>query len=374
MKKIVLITVNRSDYGIQKKLIRLLKKEKKIKLDIIVSGTHLEKKYGNTVNEIFNDKINISKKIKIPIQNYNTRNVMKILTKSSLKFFSFYDLVKPDLVIVLGDRYEMFAATIPTVFLNIPVAHIHGGEKTLGSFDDNLRNMITEMASLHFTCHNDYKKRVISIKNSKKNIYNFGSLSLEEISKSKFYSRHYLKKKFNIEFASKNLLVTYHPETKNINYNNKNFLEILKAISNFKNVNFFFTLPAPDPGNFEIIRSIKTFCRKNKNSFFVKSFGREAYFSMLKNVDGVIGNSSSGIIEVPSFKIPTINIGNRQAGRLLSKSIINCKCKKNIIQKNINKILTKNFKRKIKNTKNIFFKKNTAFNIVKKIKDYLDEK
>jgi len=374
MKKIVLITANRSDYGIQRKLIKLLQRENKLKIYLVVTGAHLEKKYGNTISEIKKDKIKISKKIKVKVKNYNTKNVTKIFAESTLKFFDYYEKIKPNLIIILGDRYEMLAAAIPTITLNIPVAHIHGGEKTQGSFDDYFRNMITSIASLHFTCHDIYKKRVCEIKDSKKNIYNYGSLSIEDVHKLKFETKKFLENKFKIKFASKNILITFHPETKNKKYNQNSFDQILKAIINFKDINFFFTLPAPDPGNSSIIKQIKTLCKKKMNSYFVPSFGKNSYFSMLNYIDGLIGNSSSGIIEVPSFKIPTINIGNRQAGRLLSKSVINCRCEKNIIQKNVNKILTKNFKRKIKNTKNIFFKQNTANNILKKIKDYLDEK
>lgn len=372
MKKIVLITANRSDYGIQRKLIKLLQKEKKLKFYLVVTGAHLEKNYGDTISEIKKDKIRISKKIKVKVKNYNTKNVMNIFAKSSLKFFDYYEKIKPNLIIILGDRYEMLAAAIPTVTLNVPLAHIHGGEKTQGSFDDNFRNMITSIASLHFTCHDIYKKRVCEIKGSKKNIFNYGSLSIEDIHKLKFETKKFLENKFEIKFASKNILLTFHPETKNKNFNQKSFDQILKAIINFKDINFFFTLPAPDPGNLSIIKQIKAFCKKKTNCYFVPSFGKNSYFSMLNYLDGVIGNSSSGIIEVPSFRIPTINIGNRQTGRLFSKSIINCQYRKNVIQKNIKKIFTKNFKRKIKGTKNIFYKKNTANNILIKIKHFLN--
>ena len=372
MKKIVLVTANRSDYGIQKNLIKLLKKEKKIKLYLVVTGAHLESRYGNTIKEIRNDKINISKKIKIYTKNYSPRNVVKIFAKGNSKFFNLYNILKPDLIIILGDRYEMLAAAIPTIFLNIPVAHLHGGEKTSGSFDDTIRNIITGIASLHFTCHDNYKKRVIEIKNSNKNVYNFGSLSVENIQNLSLKSKNYLVKKFNLKFGLNNILVTYHPETSNKNYSEKDFKEILIAIKNFKNINFFFTLPSPDPGNEKIINLIIKFCKKYKNCYFVRSFGRISYISVLKYVDGVMGNSSSGILEVPSFKIPTINIGKRQFGRVQSSSVLNCDSNHKQIKKNINKILDKKFQKKIKKTKNIFFKKNCAKNTISKIKKFIN--
>mgnify|MGYP001157205565 CR=1 FL=1 len=373
MKKILLVTANRSDYGIQKNLIKLLEKEKKIKFYLVVTGAHLESRYGNTIKEIQNDKINIYKKIKISTKNYNPQNIIKIFSKGNSKFFNLYNILKPDLIIILGDRYEMLAAAVPSIFLNIPIAHIHGGEKTLGSFDDTIRNMITEIASLHFTCHDNYKKRVTEIKNSKKNVYNFGSLSIENIQNLSLKSKNYLVKNFNLKFGLNNILVTYHPETRNKNYREKDFKEILIAIKNFKKINFFFTLPSPDPGNEKIINLIRKFCNKYKNCYFVSSFGKIAYFSILKYVDGVIGNSSSGILEVPSFKIPTINIGKRQFGREQSLSILNCDNNHKQIKKNINKIFDKNFQKKIKKTKNIFFKKNSAKNTIYKIKKFIND-
>lgn len=369
-KKIFLVTVNRSDFGIQKKLIQKLTRDKSIIFELIVTGSHLDKKFGLTYKEIINQNIKINNKIINKSKNYDAFDLASILGNGIKKFFNIYKKKTPDLLIILGDRYEMLSAVIPTILLNIPVAHIHGGEKTIGSFDDTIRNMITEVASLHFTCHETYKKRVIEIKNSKKNIYNFGSLSIEDIKNYSFQSKKYLQNKFKLKFGLKNMLITYHPETKNKYNDEKNFEQILIAIKKFKTINFFFTLPSPDPGNKKIISLTRKFCKKYENCFFISSFGKESYFSMLKNVDGVIGNSSSGIIEVPSFKIPTLNIGDRQIGRLQASSILNCKNISNQIEKNIYKMLDKNFKKKIKKTKNIFYKKNTAKNIISKIKKF----
>ena len=371
-KNIILITVNRSDYGIQKKLIKLLSIDKSINFKLVVTGTHLDKKYGYTIKEINNDKIKVDKKIKNRSSYYNENEFIKIISKNNLEFFNYYKKIKPDLIIVLGDRYELLSAVIPTILLNIPVAHIHGGEKTLGSFDDTIRNMITEVASLHFTCHDIYKKRVAEIKNSKKNIYNYGSLSVENIKDYSFESKKYLEKKFQLKFVKINILITYHPETRNNSNNEENFLQLLKAIKKFKKINFFFTLPSPDPGNKKIINLIMNFCKINKNCFFVYSFGKKSYFSILNHIDGVIGNSSSGILEVPSFKIPTLNIGDRQFGRIQAASILNCENNHKKIEKNINKILNKNFKKKIKKTKNIFYKKHTAKNTISKIKKFIN--
>ena len=371
-KKVFLITSNRSDYGIQKNLIKILSKEKSFKFGLVVTGTHLNKRYGFTIKEILKDKFKIFKKIQLNSEKYLLSDTLNIFSKGISKFFNLYQKNKPDLIIILGDRYEMLSAALPSIFLKIPVAHIHGGEKTIGSFDDKFRNILTEISNLHFTCHDIYKRRVIQIKNTSSNVYNYGSLSVENIKNLKFENKKKIVKKYKIKLNKKKIIVTYHPETKKIKYTIKDFKNILKAISIYKETNFFFTSPAPDPENYKIIFLIKKFCKENKNCFFIKSLGREYYFSLLNNVDAVLGNSSSGIIEVPSFGIPTINIGNRQRGRLQARSIINCKNNKKEIINSINNVYSYNLNFKLKKNQNIFYKKNTAKNIASTIKKYLN--
>lgn len=372
-KKVLLISVNRSDFGIQKNLIKELIRAKKIEFKLLVTGTHLSKYFGHTVNEITNEKINSFDKIKLSNIDYKNQNIINLFSSSIKKFYKYYKTYKPDLVIILGDRYEMLSAAIPLVLLNIPIAHIHGGEKTEGSFDDIFRNMITNCADLHFVCHDTYKKRVSNIKGENKNIFNFGSLSLEDFNKIKFKTKTDIQKKFNIFFGRKSILVTYHPETK---YKGKNQTDIdilLKAINQFNDINFIFTIPSPDPGNKNIINKIENYCRLNNNCYYVKSLGKLYYFSTLNIVDAVLGNSSSGILEVPSFKKTTINIGNRQLGRLQANSIINCKLNSSEIAKAIRKVYSYKQKKKLIKTKNIFYKKNTTSNFLKGINNFLEK-
>lgn len=371
-KKVLLISVNRSDFGIQKNLIKKLIREKNLKFKLLVTGTHLSNHFGYTIDEIRNEKIRLLKKIQLSDFDYKNQNILNIISDSTKKFYKYYKTYKPDLVIILGDRYEMLSAAIPLVILNIPIAHIHGGEKTEGSFDDIFRNMITACADLHFVCHNTYKERVLSIKGNSKNIFNFGSLSLEDVNKLKFKKKNDIEKKFNFMFKKKNILVTYHPETKFKSTNKIDINILFKAIEKFKDINFIFTIPSPDPGNKDIIKNIKNYCKHNKNCYFVKSFGKVYYFSTLKIVDAVLGNSSSGILEVPSFKKTTINIGNRQLGRLQATSIINCKLDFVDITKAIRKVFSVEQKKLISKTKNIFYKKNTSHKIIKTIKSFLN--
>jgi len=371
-KKVLLISVNRSDFGIQRSLIKKLLLEKNLKFKLLVTGTHLSNYFGNTVNEIRDEKIGSFNEIKLSDFDYKNQNIINLISDSTKKFYKYYKAHKPDLVIILGDRYEMLSAVIPLVTLNIPVAHIHGGEKTEGSFDDIFRNMITTCADLHFVCHDTYKKRVSNIKGSNKNIFNFGSLSLEDVNNLKLKKRNDIEKKFNIIFKKKNILITYHPETRFKNTNKTDINILFKAINKFNDINFIFTIPAPDPGNKDIIKKIESYCNNKKNCFFVKSLGKVYYFSTLKIVDAVMGNSSSGILEVPSFKKTTINIGNRQLGRLQANSIINCKLNFIDIRKVIRKVYSSRQKKLLSKTKNIFYKKNTSSNILKKIKAFLN--
>ena len=212
------------------------------------------------------------------------------------------------------------------------------------------------------------------MKNNKKFIYNVGSLSVENIFQDNFFKQSFLEKKFNIKFKKKNILVTFHPITNSRIYSLKYLKNIFKAIKTFKDIQFIFTSPAPDPGNKKFIESINIENKKNNNIVFVKSFGRKYYFSIVNKVDAVMGNSSSGIIEIPSFKIPTINIGNRQEGRELCSSIVNSSYSTRDIEKNIKYIFQSSFKKKIMKSKNIFYKKNTLRNIITNLKKYLELK
>ena len=370
-KKIIIsITANRSDYGIQRNLLKLLKKNKYFNLKLIVSGSHLNKNFGNTKNEIISDKINILAKIKQNFTEYNTDDVISYFSKASSKFHKIYKKNKPDLIIIVGDRYEMLAAAIPCIFLNIPIAHIHGGEVTTGSFDNVIRNCISQISKLHFTCHDNYSKKVIEMGKDPKYVFNVGSLSAENISKFKIYKKKVIEKKFKIKFGKKNALVTFHPITTEKNKTKIYYNNLIQALSVFNDINFFFTYPSPDPENLEIIKILKKFIKKNKNTFLIKSFGQEYYFSMISKVDFVIGNSSSGIIEVPSYNKPTINIGSRQEGRVRSKSIIDVSYDVNDIKKSIIKVYSKDFRKKIRKNYNVFFKQNTSKNIINKLENF----
>lgn len=371
MKRTVcLITTNRADYGLQRNLILLLKKNKKINFKLLVAGSHHNKKYGLSINEIISDKNKIDFSFKTKFKQTNPLSTLLSMSDSLKKFSKILTKIKPNIVIILGDRYEMLMASISALICNFPIAHIQGGEITEGAFDDNIRHAITKMSSLHFVAHESYKKTLLKFGEPPKRIFNFGGLGAENIQLTKLIDKRKIEKKFNFKFKKRNMLVSFHPVTKQPNTTKKNFNQLLNALQNFSDIQFIFTYPNPDPENHIIINALKKYLIKNKNFVCVKSFGQRNFFSVLNEVDGIIGNSSSGILEMPSFKKGTINIGNRQKGRIQASSIINSNTNTSSIERSIKKLYSKKFKKKIKLTKNAFFKKNTSKNITNIIANF----
>jgi len=347
--KICIITSTRSDFGLLKNLIFEIKKNKNFTTKIIASGTHFSKKYGYTYDEIKNSKVKVDAKIKCNFNSDDPMGLSNIMSKCTLDTTRLLKRIKPDLLIVLGDRYEILASAISACLCRIPIAHIHGGEVTSGTIDDVFRHSITKMSNIHFVANKIYKKRVVQLGENPKNVHVVGGLGIDSISKTKFISKIDLEKKFKINLDKKSLLINFHPETKNKNNAKKNIIELLSALSIFKKYNLIFTAPGADLENKIIIHLINKFCKNNKNSYFIKSLGQINYFSLLKYIDGMIGNSSSGILEMPYFKKGTINIGDRQSGRLLAKSVINIAIKRKAIITSVNKLFNKSFKKKIVN-------------------------
>ena len=347
---ICVVTGSRSEFGLLYWVIKKIELEKKFELNLIVTGSHLEKKFGNTISEINSSGIKVSHKININTNDYSKKGVLKSINKLLQRMPNVLKKRKPDLMILLGDRFEIFGSAICAYILNIPIAHFHGGELTFGSIDDGFRHSITKLSHFHFVSNIVYKKRIIQMGENPKNVFVVGGLGIENINKTFLLNKKQLEKKLNIKFSKRNILVTFHPLTIR-NSDNKKFIEnILKALDTFKNLSIFFTRSNADADNLIINNEVLRYIKKNpKKCFYFKSLGTNNYLSFLKNVDCVIGNSSSGIIEAPSLKVPTINIGNRQSGRLMAPSIISCNYSKNSIIKSLNIVFSKKFSSNFKN-------------------------
>lgn len=321
-KKICVVTGSRSEYGLLKNLLLKIKKSKNLNLQLIVTGSHLSTDYGLTIKQILKDKFKINKKIKILQKKDSSIDLSKSMSIGIEKFSHFFKILKPDMLLILGDRYEILSSVISALFLKIPVAHLHGGERSEGAYDDAIRHAITKFSHLHFVSTVSHKKRVLQLGEDKKRVYFTGSLGVENIKNIKFYSKKYLEKKFNVKFQKKNMFIIFHPATLENNTQEKNMKEILKSVSFFKNYGKFFVYPSADLGGKSIIRLIDEYEKKNKLTYKFKSLNQKDYFSFVRNCNFVIGNSSSGIIEVPSLKVGVINIGDRQRGRVKSKAVI----------------------------------------------------
>ena len=366
--KIYIITSTRADFGLLKNLIFKIKKNKNFILKVIASGTHFSKKYGYTYDEIKESKIQIYRKIICKFNSDNSEGISQVISKCITESSKIFKTFRPDMVIVLGDRYEILASTISAHLSRIPVAHIHGGEVTHGVIDDAFRHSITKMSHIHFVANAIYKKRVVQLGESPKNVYVVGGLGVDSISKTNLLKKSELEKKFNLKFNKTNFLVNFHPETLNKNLAKKQIRELLSAFSELKNTGLIFTIPGPDLENEIVVKLIKKFTLKHKNAYFFKSLGQVNYFSFLNQVDGMIGNSSSGLLEMPYFKKGTINIGTRQSGRLFSKNVINIKIKKSKIIQAVKKLLSNNFQKNIRNNINPYGNPGASDKIIKILK------
>lgn len=370
-KKIIYLTTSRSDYDLIKPLIIQNKRTNKI---LLITGSHLEKKFGNTISQIKQDKLNVNKIIKIDIQTKNRQYMINNSIAIGLNKFS-KSLIKekPDLVIILGDRFEALSFAIACYTLKYPIAHLHGGEITKGSLDNGFRNSITKMSRLHFVSNFKHKIRLINMGEKKQDIYDFGSLGVENALKIKLKNKSEIQKKLKFTMMKNNLLVCFHPNTtfRDKKKIKKEFSDLISALRKFKEIYYIFTSPNNDPGGLEIMREIKKFVKKNKNAIYFPNLGQKYFFSILKQSDGMIGNSSSGIIECPAYKKGSINIGDRQLGRLKSSSVINSNSDTRSIITAIKKLYSKKFQSSLKKTKNIYQKKNTCFKINNIILNYL---
>lgn len=363
MRKIALVSSTRAEYGVMSRLIALLSVDVDIEFQLIVTGTHLSDKFGKTINEI---DVPIYTTVDIEIE----KNPSEAFGICVQKFDILFKENTPDILVLLGDRYEILAVAIAAMFQNICIAHISGGDTTEGAIDEAIRHSITKMSHIHFTSCETYRQRVIQLGENPNNVYNVGSLGVENIHSIKLLSKTELEKSLDYQLTSdKIFLVTFHPVTLEKHAVTQQMTELLDALSSLENVQIIFTMPNSDEGNSKIFSMIENFVVTNKNSKAFTSLGLIRYLSMIKYSYAVIGNSSSGILEVPSFNVPTINIGDRQKGRIQADSIINCLPVKDDILKAIKSINTPIVQEKIRLAKNPYHKENTVLNIIQILKN-----
>lgn len=353
-RKICVITGSRAEYGLLYSLIQKIEKDEDLELQLVITGMHLSREFGLTCQEIQKD-FRINKRIKMNLNSDTSFGISSSMAKAQPLFSKAYNQLNPDIIVILGDRYEIFTAACAAMIGRVPIAHIHGGEATEGLIDEAIRHSITKMSHLHFTSTEKYRSRVIQLGESPNKVYNFGSLGVENTKNFKVLRKNEIEKSLNFKFNSKNILITYHPVTLEKNSSKKNFNQLLEVVDELENTNIIFTKSNSDHGGKIVNQMIDKYTALNSQkskAFF--SLGQLRYLSVLKHVDVIIGNSSSGIYEAPSYKIGTIDIGDRQKGRIKGKSVISCSPKKESIKAALKKIYSKNFQKELKNSKNIY--------------------
>lgn len=318
MKKVCVVTATRAEYGLLYWTMKEIEKSQCLELQLVVTGMHLSPKFGETWKSIEADGFSISKKIDLGSLDDTRDSVINQISLGVKEYSIVFSELKPELILILGDRYEMLAVAQTALFLGIPIAHIHGGEITEGAFDDAVRHSITKMSLLHFTSNETYRKRVIQMGESPERVFNVGAPGLENFIRLKLLSRADLEESLNFTLRSKNILVTYHPVTAS---EEKGIDELIAALTDLSEVGQIITLPNSDPGYEDIFNKWHKYAHDKKNVHLVTSLGQIRYLSTMKLCDAVVGNSSSGIIEAPFGGVATVNIGKRQYGRILAKSV-----------------------------------------------------
>lgn len=372
MRKICVVTGTRAEYGLLSRLIRMIDESEKTQLQLIATNMHLSPTYGETYKEIEADGFKIDRKIPIVEEGKNDAvATLKSMAKAVAGFADAFNELKPDLVALLGDRYEILAAAEAALIEKIPIAHIHGGEVTEGAYDDAIRHSITKMSHLHFPSIEPYRKRIIQMGENPERVFTVGAIGVENIKKIPLLSKTEAEQSIGFALDKYTILVTYHPVTLGSDSMKRDIDDFMSVLDDNKDLRIIFTMPNSDNGSDVIVEAINEFVQNNKDrAVDFKSLGLKRYLSVMKEVGAVVGNSSSGIVEVPSFGVPTLNIGDRQKGRLAAESVVNCATDRESIQDGLNKVLSPDFQDFCKTVDNPYGKENTAGEIFKVISSY----
>ncbi|MCG3683492.1 UDP-N-acetylglucosamine 2-epimerase [Aliarcobacter butzleri] len=351
-RKVCVVTGTRAEYGLFYWLLKEIEADKELELQLIVTGMHLSPEFGLTYKEI-EKEFKIDKKIEMLLSSDTSVSISKSMGLAQISFAEAYDELKPDIVIVLGDRYEIFSATSAAMIARIPIVHLHGGETTEGAFDESIRHSITKMSHLHFVATEEYRNRVIQLGEHPSRVLNVGGMGIENIKRLKLLTKEEFENSIDFKLNKKNILVTFHPVTLENSTAQEQFQELLEIIDELKETNIIFTKANSDTDGRIINQMIDEYVTKNfQKSVQFTSLGQLKYLSALQFVDAVVGNSSSGLLEAPSFKIGTINIGDRQKGRIKADSVIDCSANKTDIEKAFERLYSKEFQDILQNVEN----------------------
>lgn len=374
MKKIGVVTATRAEYGLLSPLIRRIYEDTELRLDLMVTGTHLAEKYGHTIDEIKKDGFPIAHEIQILDEDNDPYGISITMANAIRGFAKCFRDDRTDMVVILGDRTEMLGVASAAMNERIPIAHIHGGEVTEGAVDDCVRHALTKMSYLHFTTTEIYRQRVIQLGESPDRVFNVGALGAENILGQEFLSKEELFKQipsFNKCNGREYAIVTFHPVTLEDDTVEKEVNELCASMADQKDIFFLITASNADAGGEKANKLLREFTSSHENAGFVDSLGMKKYLSAVKYASFVLGNSSSGILEAPVLGTPTVNIGDRQKGRITGATVINCNPDKESIDKAIRKAVDQNFRNSIKDATNPYGDGHTSEKIMGRIKEFL---
>lgn len=375
MRKICVVTGTRAEYGLLSRLMRLIDESADCQLQIIATNMHLLPEYGNTYQEIECDGFHIDAKVPMRKLSDDAYGVIDSMAEEMKGMNETLLRLNPDMVVILGDRYEMLVTATVAMLQRIPIAHLHGGEISEGAVDDSIRHAITKMSSLHFTSTEDYRRRVIQLGEQPDRVFHVGAIGVENLKTVPLTGKQELEESLGFTFDGDTIMVTYHPVTLGDRNPKDEIEDFLSALDAFPRLKVLFTMPNSDQGGGIIRQAIDTYCSMYPSRCkCYSSLGLKRYLSALQYVEAVVGNSSSGILEVPSTHIPTLNIGDRQKGRTHGDSVYDCKSDKESVIKGLDMVLSSSFKEIALKASNPYEKENTAQSVFDVISTYpLDE-
>lgn len=369
IKRVAVFTGTRAEYGLLYWLLKDIQADPQLCLQLLVTGMHLSPEFGETYRQIEKDGFNIDEKIEILLSSDSAVGTAKSMGLGVLGFADALSRLSPDMLVILGDRFEALAAAQTAMILRIPVLHLHGGEITEGAYDDAIRHAVTKLSYLHATSTEEYRQRVIQLGEAPSRVFNVGAIGLDHLRRGSFMSVEELATSLGFLLRKSYVVVTYHPVTLADEEPTTTFKALLEALDHFPEVQVILTYPNADDGGRRIIPLIEAYAVRQVNRVLaIPSLGQIRYLSAIKHAAAVVGNSSSGIIEVPSFDVPTVNIGMRQKGRLAAKSVLHCESNIESIKTALDNAFSRSYKQEYEQIENPYGDGNTSKQVIEMIK------
>jgi len=369
-RRVCVITGSRAEYGLLRWVMDGIQKSSALELQIIATGMHLAPEFGLTYREIEKDGFHINQKVEMLLSSDTPVGLAKSTGLGLIGFADALEQLKSDLIVVLGDRFEILSAVAAAMFARIPVAHLHGGESTEGAFDESIRHSLTKMSHLHFVATEEYRKRVIQLGESPERVFYVGAPGIDNIKKLTLLDRPSLEESLGFRLGSKNLLITFHPVTLEKATSVSQMGELLAALARLENTHLIFTMPNADTDGRELFALLEDFVRNHSNARVYTSLGQIRYLSCIREVDGIIGNSSSGIIEAPSFRKGVVNIGDRQRGRVRAGNVIDCEPDRESIGEAIQELYSSVFQSSLKSVRSPYGDGGASEKVVRILQEY----